>query len=649
LSTLRKDHGFLSRFKYDLGLLTLLALLLGGVLLNAHPFQFDAEDIEIDGALPPQVGRGDTLLLLPASDSVAETFGELDFSFAWYNTLAQEVGPFRIQLGSALARADLQQLQLVVVPARVAHSLDAASIALLLDFVEKGGSLIVEMPSPSWVKLTGIQENPGYAKSMKQLTAAVGSSLQGDFRLHLLDTPISGPLMRLDLLDISAIAHGDPLLEVDGIPAHFHRNVGLGHVFVLGFDFGRVITALQQGLPEDDFSVVDNAEEQTEFTSSEALMAHAKMRNAGVPYADLLERHVIYATLRYRPAPRLWHFANDALGALCLTHDEHSFGDRSAFFAEYEAAHQASSTYFVSTREVTNDGLDALSALGIEIGLAWHRSSPDPIYQSKGVGRFTPYQIALSLTEQRDLLQGWAARRIVSARVHDGVWDRDYFSNFRKLAGGGVYVDSSYGPSSENYWGYLFGTGLPFYVIDRNGLPLPLYELPFLASDESRLRVDDVDVLAKLLRESKAGFHQLVTASVDADSMARQPRSDTLESYLAAIALASEQKLWITQVVEYVLFYDSRRSAEMVSSFDRNTRTLSVELRLPSLMSPRGLPLPSPGVAVPASFEGGGVESVLLDGIKLDDKKLVHTADGILLIVSVSPGSHSLELKYRGL
>jgi len=664
---LHKDRSFVSRFKYDIAVLVVLALVGVGVLLNHFPFSFDAEDAEVTGETPPQIGNGEVLLVVPDGDLPEGEWDDLDFSFAWYNSLAQEIGPFSLQVTGAFAPDDLQDVTLAVIPARSAVLLEPPQIALLQGWIERGGSVIVEMPGPSWSQITGITEPVLVGRSAKAVTAVSASPLQGEVGEHLLDVPLHSRMLRLDTVELpDDVGRRDVMLEIDGVPVHFHRPLGDGHVYVVAFDFGMAITALQQGMPERDFTILppeeiddelgpDAAEEEAEddeddenpYTRPDVLVAHPRMRQTAVPYADLLERHVLYAPLRHRPTVRLWLFPETMLGGLVVTHEERGFGDEAVYMAEHEAELGLTSTYLVSATEMSNDGLDELDELGAEVGLAWHRNGVDTIYSPKGIGRLKPWREALSLLEQRERLEGWAGRRVHAVRVHELAWDQHYTRSFRKIAAAGLYMDTSYGPSIENEWGYLFGTGLPYYPIDLNGLPLPLYEFPFAISDAAGFGPPDEDVVTKLVKQSRTGFHNLVTLDIDADAMANQPRPETLENWMKALDLAREEEHWVTNLQEYALFYDNRRQAMIRTDFDAETLTLRASVDVQAQVSPREeSPLPAPGLSVPFRFGGNPIGRVLLDGQPVEKGDIARTGDGVLAIVPITPGAHELEVSW---
>jgi len=648
MSILNPDS-LLSRFKYDLAILFLLTCLGVGAWLTYHPFSFESTDEEAVGERPPSVGSGEVLLVVPEEAQTGGEFDELDFTYAWYNSLVQELGAFQIQSTKRFGSEDLSTIRMVVVPSRSAEELDATDINQLQVFVESGGILILEMPSQKWARLTGIDEPVLMGRSAKRITAAVGSMLQGDFGQHLIDCPMNSRMMRLDTVDIPDFHRSDILLEIDGVPAHYHRAAGQGHVFVVAFDFGMALTALQQGLPGDALLLdpLDGEEDEDPlFTRPERAVANPKMRTAAVPYADLLERHIFYAPLKARPSVRLWSFPNTLAGALVMTHEEGGFGDKATYMAEFESKNRFTSTYFVSPTNMTNNALDELQTHGIDVALGWHRTL-DPIYEARGVGRLKPYQSALSLVEQRERLEGWAGRRLHTTRSRGLIWDRHYSQTFRKLAAASIYVDSSYGPGDVEEYGYLFGTGLPFYPLDDNGLLLPILEIPFVLSDDVGFGPDDLDVVDKLLKESRSGFHQLITVDIDADAMARHPQPATLDTWIRCLEMAEQERHWLTNLHEFVLFTEARRQASVHTDFDAPTRTLTGNLELPSQRSPRDdSVMPSPGLAFPARFEGGNIESVILDGQPVEPKTLGHSGDGVLAVLAVSAGTHRVKVVY---
>jgi hypothetical protein len=639
----RREEGWLSRFKLDLALLMALALVLGGVWLNRNPLTFDSDDEEMAGELPPSVGGGEVLLVAPApSGEDAKGFLDLDFGFAWYNALAQEVGPFRLRASKAISLEELDGVHWVVVPASAARALDINQIDMLQVFVRRGGVLILELPGPQSGRIG------------KRITGAPGSALQNDFNAHLLEAPLYTRMQRMDTVDLNDLQPVDVLLEIDGVPAHLHRKVGDGHVFMLAFDFGMALTALQQGIPGDDLSIgplssATEAEAKAPLTIPERLVENPKLRQATAPYADLLERHVLYAPLRYKPVPRVWLFPEAMMGALAMTHEDGGIGDRAAFMARYEHEKGWPSTYFISPTDdgMSNTTLDTLRAQGVALALAWHRTPDEAIYTPRGLGRFKPYRVQLNLAGQRARLEGWAGQRLHAVRARHQRWDRAYTQTWRKMAAAGAFISSSYGPGDPNSFGYLFGTGLPFLPIDRNSLPLPIFEVPYILSDTAGLGPDDRSILIRLIKESRAGFHQLLTLDIDADAMVRHPRVQTMETWMQAFELAQTERHWITTLPEFMLFYEGRRKATLRSKFEPATRTLTVRAELPAIQRYTSSDwLPSPAVALPLRYEGYPIESATLDRKPIDVAAIPRSGDGVLALFPMPPGFHDLSVTY---
>lgn len=651
---MRRDS-FLYRFRFDLLILGILLLIGIGAWFNHSPITLEHTEEEMVGIAPPSVGRSDVLLLLPTPPTEhGATFSDLDFSLAWYNTLAQEVGPFLAEPATTLSEGMLTGIHLVVVPATTAAQMEPEGITLLTGYAMGGGSIIIELPGPRWAPITGIRHAVTLGRWGKRITAAEDSPLQGDFQAKLLDTPLQTRLLRLDASDFGADNPADILMEIDGTPAHIHRRVGQGHAFIVSFDYGMTLTALQQGLPEPDLSisVPETGEEDAEdipFTTPDQLVASPKLTQSTVPYADLLERHILYSTLRYYPSARLWLYPETQLGALVLTHEEGGMGDIALYMAEYEHEIGWSSTYFVSPTEISNDGLDALHAYGSSVGLAWHRGPEDAIYKTRGIGRLQPMRRPLSLIDQLERLEGWSGRRIHSVRVRQQIWDREYTSTFRKMGAAGVGIDSSYGPVSAPQHGYLFGTGLPFYPIDTNGLLLPLYEMPFVLSDSAVFTADDKDLMSKLIKESRSGFHQLITLDIDADTMRRNPHADTLQTWIQSFEVARREHHWITHLEEYIRFYEGRRKSTIRSHFSRSSRVLEVEVELPGVLARSGdANLPAPAIAVPMRYQGAAIDKVTVNEQEIEQSQMARTGDGVLALIPVRPGLHSIMVEYSG-
>ena len=76
------DSSFIKRFKIDFILLGVLACVCLGYVVDAHPIRISRSDTPGAASMPQQLGQSNILLILPDTTQTAESYPEMDFSFA---------------------------------------------------------------------------------------------------------------------------------------------------------------------------------------------------------------------------------------------------------------------------------------------------------------------------------------------------------------------------------------------------------------------------------------------------------------------------------------------------------------------------------------------------------------------------------------
>lgn len=622
---MRNDSSFSSRFKVDLIILGILIVVGLAVLLHKFPLQFSSSDSAASAAMPQQMGVSEVLLVLPAEGQNALIFEDLDFSFAWYNTLAQEFGAFNIELSSNITDDRFHDAKIVVIPAKTAATFSDAQIQSALSAIDKGAIFIVEMPPPTWAPITAIKRKINTSAAIKRFTDAPNSPLGAEFREHLLNTPLDTKVLRIDALDSDTLQNSDLLLELDGAIAHYRRNIGKGAVYVLAFDLGNALTSLQQGKPTDDFHI--EKLDELEFPTPADLVLNEKLKTATVPYADVLKKHVIYAALQSYPQPLLWPFPNTHQAAIILTHEENGIGQKALNFIPVQEPLGASSTFFASTTTLQANDLSQLRSAHFELGAQFIRPPAGELFSSKGLPFFEPISVAQNMKSQRQILINRSKIPITSCKIYKSTWSDDYFTSLKLLAGAGCQIDSSYGPSSSNEFGFLFGTAFPFLPIDRNGLPLPIYEFPTLFTDAYPV-TDLASDAADQILAAATKFATPAVMNFTADAMLTHPHHTIPTRWLNLLKSTKSLPLWHTNLRQFMLYYSLRRQAQILSKLDQNT--LYIDLHLP----PFELPYT---IAVAARFSGQALQSIQINDT-INDKGFTYTQEGSLVLIAVPAG-----------
>ena len=633
---MRSDATVFQRFRVEIILILVLVVFAICVLLHHFPLTISSDDDAGLAVMPQQLGQSDVLLILPDSNENAQTYPQLDFSFAWYNLLSQYVGPFSIALSKDIRQATDVQYHLIIVPQRTAETMSDAQIQFISQAVQLGSTLIVEMPSPEWASLTAIKSHSKISSSIKHFTDAPNSPLSGNWRDQLLNTPLDTQVMRLDTLDADTLPADSLLLELDGAIVHYKRAVGAGYVYVLAFNLGQAMTSLQQGRPADNFALPG----ETNPPTTSDLVLNERLRANPVPYADLLKMHVIGSVGYTTPMPLLWPFPEGYRGALLISHETGTMDDSAFNLAEYERGLEARTSWLVTASKISKPTLENWKNHQFDIGVSFLRPPVGKVYKKYGPSFFQPIAVESSVQEQRKNVASRIGGSLSTCKFASSQWSRDYTLAFRHLAAAQCQIDLSYAPTLPQQYGYLFGSGFPFLPIERNGMPMPTYEFPILINDEVGMESIPNEVALQLLKESESVYHEPVIAHFNADTMQTHPSYLSPSTWIAMMNYAKSNHIWMTSVKSFMYQYTLRKQAHIHYAFHAQTRVLDVKTTLPKAEF-------NYTIAFPRRTFHGGIHAIWLDKTALDLTALKSTADGVLLLLPVSSGDHLVQVQYN--
>lgn len=631
---MRSDASFTQRFLFESILFGLLIILSLGALLHHFPITFSTQDDIAGSVMPQQLGQSDVLLVLPDSSVSAQSYPQLDFSFAWYNFLSQYVGPFTIALAGDIKDASSLPYRLIVIPQQSAECFSAEQIQMVTRAVELGATLILEMPSHEWHHLTAIEQRPKISPSIKHFTDAPNTPLTGSARDQLLNTPLDTQAMRLDSVDTNVLTRDAFLLELDGTMAHYKRKVGSGNVFVLAFNFGQAVTAIQQGRPSDDFSLAEPVPKSSMLALSEKMTANP------IPYADLLKLHVLNATAYAAPMPLLWPFPDGSRSALIISHETASLDDRAFKPAEYELEHEIRSTWLVTSDRISKKELQNWKNHQFDIGVAFQRPPVGSLFKKYGPSFFQPIAVESSLADQRKNISAQIGTPVTTCKFAQSQWSSEYVLAFRKLTAAQCQIDLSYAPSEPGQFGYLFGSAFPFLPIDHSGMPFPVYEFPIELTDETGLDALPQDFAVQLLHDSETLYHQPVSIHFNADTMLHAPTHRAPSTWLSVMQYAQNNRIWITTAKAFMYQYTLRKQAHIHYAFHPQTRVLDIKVALPK--APFNFT-----VALPRRTAYGSLHTIWLNKNELDLSVLRTTGDGLWILLPVPGSEHLIQVQYQ--
>ena len=521
--------------------------------LQQDPIRLDSEEALASGYALVLEAKSDVALVIDYSSYPEEAtrFDEIDFSLAWLNTLQQEIGPVALFDAQELQEVDLGGFRMVFLTRSAASN--EALLPKLQSYVDRGGLLILELPSGS-IREAFSADGLGGDRDPQKITNALG--LENELMAALGELPLSTRLIGSS----GPLDGAETLLTIDGVPVIYCKTVGAGHALTFDFDYGMLLTAIQQGQPSDELRVRNRRGSEAVETAD--LPAEDRLIDLDIAAADLLERFVIYGAVgRYYPVVGFWPYFDSMDGAFLVSHDEHGMGDAAAWMAEYEAEFSGSSSYFIrAPGEMTQVGLETLHGLGVDVAVEWNRHFDEGgLYRPVGVLGVEPFERALSLDEQIESLLGIYDNlpALVTVRSFNNLWGRDWAKPFQTMHAAELRADASYAPPRGEI-GYLFGTGMPFMPIDDTGLGFDLLEFPTLLVAEGT--TEERERLVELLDRSQAGDHQTLSVSFDPDTFLYEPSTHFYKNWRDAYRLAAERNHWITSVRNLYRFSRARHN-----------------------------------------------------------------------------------------
>ncbi len=630
------------QLRWDVLALFVVALLAVGYAAIQDPRLQPAESPQADGSKPPDRSEGDVLLVVPtAPPARAVDFDTLDCTFSWFNALWQYFGTFAMAPADTITPQLLAGHSVVVLPGRVAAAMGSGERNYLEEFARQGGQLVIEAPRGDWEPITGLS-TVGAISRAESISSAEGLDAERLHGEYLLDVPLSGRL--LPAADLAPQPDGPVVFEIGEQPAMIVEPLERGHVYSLLFDFGCSLLAMHQGKPTRELEF--GTPESERWLPTADRVASEKLLATTIPYGEVLQRAVFDRIPEKRPMARLWPYPGAYRGAAMTVHPAER-SPRAAFgYADWARKKDASSTIFAAPDYFTSNHAALAAESGADVGLLWVLGRQrSPVTEGVGFGAIRPWKRELSLPRQQLGLEAALGDRqsVSKVRTEGALWEADWDSTFRTLAGAGVRIDNSFGPADSSQYGFLFGTGMPFYPLDDRGRPLPVLEMPFVLDGASIT----TDRLRELLDASRRGFHQPIVVSLSSDAMEREPSAGILLGFRDFHRLSREYDHWLTTIADYVDFLTARRHSIVTSQWSADEGRLTVSV---NLMGARLGTAPDgaiPSVAVPEHYQGRGIDRIEVDDDEVDLEASSQSGDGDERIVVLPAGRHVLSVFYE--
>jgi hypothetical protein len=538
-------------------LLWALVLIVATALyLDNSPVVLQA-DVEVaDGIKITREAESDVLIVLDyaAIRNSGSSFEERDFSVAWINLFEQELGPVSIATPQSLSIEVLDASRVVVLTSSVGDHVPEPLLEKLRQHALDGNVIIAERPQGSLRETFSANGRAG-ERAGQALTYARG--LADPYNDQLLAMPLSTQFVGSTGPRKGATTH----LSIDGAPAIYAAPIGEGTAITVDFDFGEQMVALQQGRPSSNFQV--KSADRTTTPKTSALIMAPELHKNPVPYADLLERFIVHGVIAtYAPLPAFWAFPGGASGALVAVHEDSELGDGGGWMLDYEIDQNGVSSLLTTVNSgLTASGAATIQRKGGEIGLAWNKAgTPHELDERVGIGGFEPIARPVGLSAQLDSLrETLPVNYVKTVRITDSWWDHQWARPFELMAAQNLRIDTSYSPAPGA--GYAFGTGFPYLVVNDQGQPLGIRELPIVYPSG----VTDGPALTELIEQSAQGHHQAITWAVEPKIFADFPDMERFEAWLSVFELAKQHGHIITSALRLDRFMRSRRAGRIES------------------------------------------------------------------------------------
>jgi len=549
----------------------LFLLLAGGFALltvwylDRHPPLLPGwpKDAEQAGQAPGPRDHGDVLLMLgPARPEPAANLDALDASAAWTNLLEAEFGAY------SLARVEPDRpvgLQPCRVVSASAH--DQLDLGELESFIQNGGVAFLDAPSrpgdwaPGLLALAGLEQDGE--------SPFPPSSLLPALALDAIDRDAfdASPFPRPERISkLSPTKGGATPLNGSSPALFFERRLGAGKLVTAAFSVANLYLRMLQGIPEQDFSLTERHGDYPGMIEPDDLVKDPALRENETPFADLLARAVGALLdppdLSVPGLPRLLWYPQGSSGLFLMTHDE-DFRGGAELLRLLEDGRELGlkPTVFIIAHprvaeDWSQDDLLQVGRSGGAFGLHWNQL-PMP----EGLGPIEPIRRRQDLESQWNRLSSLAgpSASIRSNRNHYLVLQDGWTTSMRKLAAIGVRLDSTFGANKGR--GYLFGSARPYRILDQNGQPLAIRELPFINQED--WGAADQHYFTRLLRANAQRHHGALVSLFHSHLIVRTEAGRQLFKEAARIALSTGHlPMNFDELLE---FWDARQRARIRS------------------------------------------------------------------------------------
>jgi hypothetical protein len=367
----------------------------------------------------------------------------------------------------------------------------------------------------------------------------------------------------------------------------FQMTLGAGNVVILAFDFSRTVLTLLQGREigqdeKDDFGI-----QRIDFgrTVDRNMRFTAQVDGLRRMLVGIIEAYVNL------PLPKIWYFPHGHRGGLIFTHDsDGAKGDEVERVHAYNNQRGLKPTTFMkvvdgnpkSWRRLLEKGFDLQLHPVISLRLPKVVNSLSWPFGNRIPASIRNFLFSL----QKKIIEVVAGKKIIGMRTHGLAWP-NMTAYLLGMARSGIAYDSTFG--SNRYFGYMYGTGLPYYLripgsmesLDIVEFPLHIMDSVFIQGFGLEWREGEaLSRISQFISQAIEENHSLITLNFHYFFMLnKERRTNNFELYQKIVDHAVNNDLFIANMTDFNVFWRKRNKLRMTGPrWDNSERKLSFEL-----------------------------------------------------------------------
>jgi hypothetical protein len=547
---------------------------------------------------------------------------------------AEGLNQFATKDLAAVTSTDLSSAELVLL---AETALTSTQAGLLSNYVAGGGRLVAMRPDSRLAPVLG-------------LTPAGSSTSEGYFAINSATTFADGfPTTTLPFHGQATnytVPGGATVLATlysnATTATAFPAVVKWGRTATWTYDLARSIVYTRQGNPAN----ASDRDGQPPFRTEDTFYNAIDLDKVGTPFADvqmrMLGRTISDLLADALPVPRLWYFPGSNRTLMIVTSDSHanpqSYFDAVASSVETRGGNV--SFYIYNGSDPSPAQVATWRAHGHEVGM-----HPAGYQYSRSID-------AAFLAAEDYFTGAGDGLPSPTTRIHQVEW-QGWVDAAKVEASYGIGLDTSFytwGPAvtyadGHQAHGYINGSGLPMRFIDQTGAVVPVYQQVTSLIDEQLVISDFSEhlptdqalaVSRQLIDDSQAGSYSAITTQFHVDYFQFgevNPWALGTMDYARGLGIP----MW---TAERWLNYNTARATTTMTglSWAGGAKQLSFTVGVPTGSEPQS-------VALPGSYNGFGLTSVVLDGATVSTITQAITGRDTSFL-TVTPGTHTVVATY---